>query len=72
MLGLRPTISDLSSDPSMDPDTVPELSSLGVSEFCEWISNGDHEFPEACLDELRNNGVDGSLFLKLSPEELKN
>lgn len=46
-------------------------NSLGVSEFCEWIQQCDHEFPEAVVEGLRENGIDGSLFLQLTTEELK-
>jgi len=54
-----------------DPKPEPTFTSLGVNEFCEWIEQCDHEFPEAVVDGLRENGVNGSLFLQLSTEELK-
>lgn len=47
------------------------FSSLGVSEFCECIQQYDHEFPEAVVDGLRENGINGALFLQLTTEELK-
>ena len=54
----------------MDHDM--SLGSLGVSEFCEWIKQCDHEFPEAVVEGLRLGlTAYGSLFLKLSTEELK-
>lgn len=54
-----------------DPKFEPSFTSLGVNEFCEWIEQYDHEFPEAVMEGLRENGVNGSLFLQLTTEELK-
>ena len=54
-----------------DRDPKMSFTSLGVSEFCEWIEQCDHEFPEAVVNGLRENGLNGSLFLQLSTEELK-
>ena len=56
---------------SFDPDPGLSFTNLGVSEFCEWIEQCDHEFPDAVMDGLRENGVNGSMFLQLSMEELK-
>lgn len=48
------------------------FDALGVSEFCDWIRRcPDHEFSDAIVDELRSNGIDGSVFMRLSAEELK-
>jgi len=47
------------------------LHSLGISEFCFSIQQHEHEFPETVVDALHDNGIDGSLFLQLSTEELK-
>ena len=44
---------------------------LGVGEFCHKIAKSDHDFPEAVVDNLRSNGISGSVFLQLSAEELK-
>ena len=46
-------------------------NSLGVSKFCEWIQQCDYEFHEAVVEGLRENGIDGSLSLQLTTEELK-
>ena len=46
-------------------------NSFGVSKFCEWIQQCDHEFPEAVVEGLRENGIDRSLSLQLTTEELK-
>ena len=48
-----------------------DVSDLGVGEFCHRIAQSDHDFPEAVVDNLRDNGISGSVFLQLSAEELK-
>ena len=46
-------------------------NSLGVSKFCEWIQQRDHKIPKAVVERLKEHGIDGSLFLQLTTEELK-
>ena len=49
-----------------------DINALGVSEFCEWISDfPDHDFSETVVRELRANGIDGCVFMLLTADELK-
>ena len=48
-----------------------DVSALGVGEFCHFIGLDDHDFPESVLDAFRDNGINGSVFLHLSTQELK-
>ena len=48
-----------------------DFTGLGVGELCNRIERCDHEFPETVIDDLRSNGISGSVFLQLTSEELK-
>ena len=47
------------------------LSNLGVGEFCRLVEEHEHDFPEGVIGALRENGINGSLFLQLTADDLK-